>query len=239
MGRLQCWARATNAIMCNGLNGSPSVFMLCNWGPCGLRFGTPQNPLQIFPVAHKIAQFAPNCRACYVQVEPQFLGLMYFSWFDGSFTANAWSCILLVLCCRFHCMVLICQHPTKGKSDDVKTHALVLLYIRVCARAHACMRVERPLIFSVECCCGSMYSIVEINYRYYMDFVGFIHEQIPLVVKVNFWVERKMKVSFCVWYTLNGSVHVQNGFIFFSNFCYLAVSMLQLILWLDVNKCGL
>jgi len=100
-------------------------------------------------------------------------------------------------------MVLICQHPTKGKSDDVKnpcisTTIYTCVCVCVCARAHACMRVERPLIFSVECCCGSMYSIVEINYRYYMDFVGFIHEQIPLVVKVNFWVERKMKVSFCV-----------------------------------------
>jgi hypothetical protein len=31
-----------------------------------------------------------------------------------------------------------------------------------------------------------------------MDFIGFIQEQISVVVKVNFWVEEKMKVSFCV-----------------------------------------
>jgi hypothetical protein len=75
-----------------------------------------------------------------------------------------------------------------------------------------------------------MCSNVEVNDRYYMDFVGFIQEQISLVVKVNFWVEGKVKVSFCFCCTLNGSVHVQNWFIFFSNFCFLAMSMLQLIL---------
>jgi hypothetical protein len=101
--------------------------------------------------------------------------------------------------------------------------------VRVCACVRACAHMGMcMLIFSVECC-SSMCSIVEVIDRYYMDFIGFIQEQ--LVVKVNhFWVEGKMKVSFCVCCSLNGSVHVQNGFILFFNFCKLAVSMLQLIL---------
>jgi hypothetical protein len=76
--------------------------------------------------------------------------------------------------------------------------------------------------------------------RYYVDFIGFIKEQLSLVVKVSFLVEGKMKVSFCVLCSVNGYAHVlQNWFIFFSNFCYLAVSMLQLMLSLDIYKCGL
>jgi len=106
-------------------------------------------------------------------------------------------------------MVLICWHLTKGKSDDVITHALTLLYlclsvcvcvcVCVCARARARARVcACTLIFSEECC-GSICSIVEVNDRYNMDFIGFIQEQMSPVVKVNnFWVEGKMKISFCV-----------------------------------------
>jgi hypothetical protein len=41
-----------------------------------------------------------------------------------------------------------------------------------------------------------MCSIVDVNDRYYMDCIGFIQEQLSVVVKVNFWVEGKIKVSF-------------------------------------------